>query len=68
MSQRQLAQWQVFLAILGNKLPQEQFKFVCEMHADLFDHKYHEPCTCSPRIIKEWIAQITRIYEARNNT
>jgi hypothetical protein len=68
MSQHQMAQWQVFLATLENKLTNEQYKFICEMHADLFAHPYHEPCTCSPKRIKEWIAQITRIYEARNDT
>ena len=68
MSQHQMAQWQVFLATLGNKLTNEQYKFVCEVHADLFVHPYHEPCTCSPKRIKEWIAQITRIYETGLNT
>ncbi len=68
MSQHQVAQWQVFLAMLNNKLTNEQYKFVCEVHADLFAHPYHEPCTCSPKRIKEWIAQITRIYETRINT
>ena len=68
MSQHQVAQWQVFLAMLNNKLTNEQYKFVCEVHADLFAHPYHEPCTCSPKRIKEWIAQITRIYETRLNT
>jgi hypothetical protein len=68
MSQHQVAQWQVFLATLGNKLTNEQYKFICETHADLFAHPYHEPCTCSPKRIKEWIAQITRIYETRINT
>ena len=62
MSQRQLAQWQVFQVMLNNKLTQEQYKFVCKMHANLFDHKYHEPCTCSPKLIKEWITQIKKIY------
>jgi hypothetical protein len=68
MSQHQVSQWQVFLATLGNKLTNEQYKFICETHADLFAHPYHEPCTCSPKRIKEWIAQITRIYETRLNT
>jgi hypothetical protein len=68
MSQHQVAQWQVFLATLGNKLTNEQYKFICETHADLFAHPYHEPCTCSPKRIKEWIAQITRIYETGLNT
>jgi hypothetical protein len=68
MSQHQVSQWQVFLATLGNKLTNVQYKFVCEVHADLFAHPYHEPCTCSPKRIKEWIAQITRIYETRLNT
>lgn len=68
MSQHQMAQWQVFLATLGNKLTNEQYKFVCKVHADLFAHPYHEPCTCSPKRIKEWMAQITRIYEVGLNT
>ena len=68
MSQHQMAQWQVFLAMLKDKLTKEQYKFICEMHADLFAHPYHEPCTCSPKRIKEWMTQITRIYEVGLNT
>ena len=67
MNQIQVSQWQFFLASLDNKLTNKQFKFVCEIHADLFAHPYHEPCTCSPKRIKNWIAQITRIYEDRNS-
>ncbi len=46
-----------------NKLTNEQYKLVCELHAKYYKHTYYEPCTCSPKTIKTWIAQLNDIYE-----
>jgi hypothetical protein len=68
LSQEQLLQWMTYLSTRTDKLKQNEFKMICELHADVFAHPYHEPCTCSPKRIKNWIAQINKVYEARNDT
>jgi len=68
LSQEQLHQWMIYLSTRTDKLKQNEFKMICEIHADVFAHPYHEPCTCSPKRIKNWIAQINKVYEARNDT
>jgi len=68
LSQEQLLQWMIYLSTRTDKLKQNEFKMICEIHADVFAHPYHEPCTCSPKRIKNWIAQINKVYEARNDT
>lgn len=64
----QIIQWEAFLSVNSDKLRQDEFKMICRIHADIFAHAYHEPCTCSPKRIKEWITQINKVYELRNNT
>ena len=64
MNQEQIQEWAAYLRIATDRLNQEQYKMVCRLHADLYAHPYHEPCTCSPKRIKEWIAQINKIYNA----
>jgi hypothetical protein len=68
-SEEQIVRWENYLKVKNDSdFKIEQYKLICEIHADLFAHPYHEPCTCSPKRIKEWIAQITRIYETGLNT
>jgi hypothetical protein len=68
MTQEQIDEWWDYLLVANDKLTQEQYKMVCRLHADLYAHPYHEPCTCSPKRIKEWIAQINKIYNAEKHT
>ena len=46
-----------------HSLNQKQFELVCQLHSKYFNHNYYKPCTCSPAIIKQWIAQIDELYE-----
>ena len=68
MTQEQIDEWSDYLLVANDKLTQEQYKMICRLHADLYAHPYHEPCTCSPKRIKEWIAQINKIYNAEKHT
>ena len=65
MTTQQSIDWYDFLNNKSNTLTQNEFKLICALHADLYAHKYHEPCTCSPKLIKEWIAQINKIYKLK---
>lgn len=60
--------WEQFRADVRNKLNQDQFNLVCTLHAKYYNHSFYKPCTCSPKTIKTWIAQLNDIYDQdRNN-
>ena len=54
--------WEGFKAVVSTKLPREEYKLLCTLHARYYNHKYYEPCSCRPKEIKLWIADIDRIY------
>tara|TARA_R110000822_G_scaffold188263_2_gene327408 strand:+ start:2330 stop:2527 length:198 start_codon:yes stop_codon:yes gene_type:complete len=55
--------WYRFRAEVKQSLNQEQFKLLCELHSKYFNHKFFKPCTCNPKVIKEWIEDINKLYE-----
>ena len=59
--------WQKFRSSQKNVLSKEEFTMVCELHAKYFNHTFYKPCTCSPKTIKSWIAQLNDIYEQNTN-
>lgn len=67
LDEYQIIQWEAFLSVKSDRLQSDEFKMICKIHADVFAHPYHEPCTCSPKRIKNWIAQINKVYEDRHN-
>ena len=56
-------QWKKFREEVGNKLTKEQYKLLCRLHAKLYNHRYYEPCSCSPAKLVQWIKDINIIYE-----
>jgi len=55
--------WYNFTNNLSNKITQQQFELICRLHAKYYNHRYYKPCTCNPKTIKTWIAQLNDIYE-----
>lgn len=55
--------WYNFTNSLSNKITQQQFELICQLHAKYYNHRYYKPCTCNPKTIKTWIAQLNDIYE-----
>jgi len=54
--------WKQFKAEVTTKLTQPQYKLLCKLHAKYFNHAYYEPCSCRPKELKRWIADIDRLY------
>lgn len=59
--------WEKFRTNTKNVLSKKEFTMVCELHAKYFNHTFYKPCTCSPKTIKSWIAQLNDIYEQDKN-
>ena len=55
--------WYRFRAEVKQSLNQAQFKLLCELHSKYFNHKFFKPCSCNPKVIKEWIEDINKLYE-----
>ena len=62
MEQIDKNKWQQFKKEVTTKLTQSQYKLLCTLHAKYYNHKYHEPCSCRPKELKMWIADIDRKY------
>lgn len=67
LNEEQRERWKPYHKVLSGNMSKQHYKTICEIHADVFAHPYHEPCTCSPKRIKNWITQIDEKYEARNS-
>jgi hypothetical protein len=55
--------WYKFRSEVKHSLNRDQFELVCQMHSKYFKHKFYKPCTCNPRVIKQWIDEINKLYE-----
>ena len=67
MEENDIIEWEIFRQEVTTTLNKKQFEFVCDLHSRLFKHSYYKPCTCSPKTIKNWIAQINNVYEENYN-
>ena len=60
--------WKQFRMGTKQHLSRGEFEMVCRLHSKYFGHKYYLPCTCSPRIIKQWIADLNKIWDNGNKS
>jgi len=55
-------QWEKFKSEFTTRLTQTQYKLLCTLHSKYFNHSYYEPCSCRPKELKRWIADIDNLY------
>jgi hypothetical protein len=58
--------WTKFRESTRSTLNNREFRLVCLLHSQYYRHKYHEPCTCSPKTIKQWIKDLNAVYNNGN--
>jgi hypothetical protein len=63
MTKEQFDNWTEFKKLNPNKLNGKERKTVANLHAELFNHKVIEPCTCNPKAWIKMIEGIDKIYE-----
>ena len=54
--------WSLFRTSKRKSLTGKEFEMVCQLHALYKKHNYYKPCTCNPRTIKAWIADLNVIW------
>ena len=62
MEQQDRIEWEQFKKEVRGKLTQPQYKLLCRLHSKYYNHTYYEPCSCRPKELVRWIADIDRIY------
>lgn len=55
--------WTKFRESKKSTISHDEYLLVCRLHSTYFNHKYHEPCKCNPKEIKQWINQLNELYE-----
>ena len=60
--------WKEFRMDNRSNISREELEMVSQFHSRYYGHKYYLPCTCSPRIINQWIADLNKIYGNQKNT
>ncbi len=66
MEKKDYQKWSKFRSVNKNQITKQEFKLICELHSKYKNHKYFEPCSCSPKKINLWIKQINEIYDESN--
>lgn len=59
--------WKKFITKNSQSIKRKEYILICELHAKYYQHRYYEPCTCNPKVIKTWIQQLNDIYEENND-
>jgi len=55
--------WKQFKAEVKDKLSQDQYKLLMQLHSKYYNHKYTNLCSCNPKRLIQWIADIDKIYD-----
>jgi len=55
--------WKEFRVDNRSNISRKEFEMVGDLHSRYYRHKYYLPCTCSPKIINQWIADLNKIYK-----
>lgn len=66
MDKKDHEKWTQFRSVKKNRITRDEFKLICELHSKYKNHRYYEPCSCSPKKINLWIKHINEIYETKN--
>ena len=55
--------WTQFREVKKDTLSDTEYRTICKLHADYYNHKYYRPCTCNPAKIKSWIKDLNIIWD-----
>tara|TARA_R110002167_G_scaffold70851_1_gene200077 strand:- start:3727 stop:3942 length:216 start_codon:yes stop_codon:yes gene_type:complete len=55
--------WTTFRMGKKSYLSREEFDMVAFFHSKYQKHSFYLPCTCSPKVIKQWIKDLNVIWD-----
>jgi|TARA_R100000781_G_C4070436_1_gene124287 hypothetical protein len=56
-------QWSKFRMGKKSFLSRAEFEMVSKLHAAKYKHSFYLPCTCNPKVIKQWIKDLNKIWD-----
>jgi len=59
--------WKAFRMVKQSYISRTEFEMVAKLHAKYHKHSFYLPCTCSPKTIKQWIADLNKIWDNDNS-
>ena len=63
MTETEYSNWNVFREDSGEVLTRSEMEQVVRLHARLFNHPIHRPCTCAPKKWQNMISEINQLFE-----
>ena len=54
--------WTIFRQGTKDVISATEFDLVCDLHAKYHKHSFYKPCTCNPKTINKWIADLNVIW------
>lgn len=63
MTADQFESWKKYRESRSEIIGKDQQKLIATLHADLFNHAYHEPCTCSPKRWIQMVKDLDRLFD-----
>jgi hypothetical protein len=63
MNLEQYEEWEKFRESSSNTLQKNEINLVATLHAQIYNHKIHKPCTCNPKTWVQWIDDINKHYK-----
>ena len=67
MVEEDIILWKAFLEReRQHEIDRQEIELIARLHAELYRHKYEEPCTCNGSIYRKCNREINKIYEISN--
>ena len=54
--------WKQFRVQKSDTISRIEYRMVCLFHSQYYKHEYHEPCTCAPKRIHQYIKDLNIIW------
>ena len=55
-------EWSTFRMGTKDVISSVEFQLVCDLHARYYKHSFYKPCTCNPKVINKWIADLNVVW------
>tara|TARA_R110000796_G_scaffold111660_4_gene223207 strand:- start:1909 stop:2124 length:216 start_codon:yes stop_codon:yes gene_type:complete len=55
--------WKKFRVHKSDTISRVEYRLVCILHSQYYEHNYQEPCTCDPKKINRWIKDLNIIWD-----
>ena len=53
-----IKEWREARKRISTRITNADFKIMCRLHSEHFNHKYKEPCTCNKSTLRSWITDL----------